>query len=60
MNVYIIDFIDISGYIHMICTLAQSHRLAWSLEPTGANLRVSGVQDKIPQNKLDGKTLTLV
>ena len=27
----------------MICTLAQSHRLAWRLEPTGANLRASGV-----------------
>ena len=28
MNVYIIGFIDISENIHMICTLAQSHRLA--------------------------------
>ena len=27
----------------MICTLAQSHRLTWRLEPTEANLRASGV-----------------
>ena len=41
MNAYIIDFIDIGGYIHMICTLAQSHRLNWRLEPTGVILRAS-------------------
>ena len=29
----------------MIYTLALSHRLAWYLEPTGANLRASGVYD---------------
>ena len=43
INEYNIDFIDISGYIHMTCTLAQSHRLAWRLEPTETNLRASGV-----------------
>ena len=39
------DWVDVIQYRHMICTLTQSHRLAWLLEPTGANLRASGVYD---------------
>ena len=41
------ESIDDWGYLNehrpMICTLAQSHSLAWLLEPTGVNLRASGV-----------------
>ena len=40
---YIVDFVDISKYILMTSTLAQSLRLAWFLKPTGANLRATGV-----------------
>ena len=43
MNEYVVKFIGISEYIHMSCTLALSHRLAWFLEPTGVNLRALGV-----------------
>ena len=43
MNEYRVDFIGISEYIQMSCTLALSHRLAWSLEPIGINLRALGV-----------------
>ena len=43
MNEYVVNFIGISEYIHMSCTLALSQRLAWFLEPTGANLRALGV-----------------
>ena len=43
MNKYVVDFIGISDYIHMSCTLALSHRLAWFLELTGVNLRALGV-----------------
>ena len=37
------DWVELNKYRDRICTLAQSHRLAWLLEPTGAKLRASGV-----------------
>ena len=40
---YIDDWVDVIEYRYRICTLAQSHSLAWSQEPTGVNLRASGV-----------------
>ena len=44
MNEYVVDIVDIREYIPRSCTLAQSHRLAFLLEPTGNNLLASGVQ----------------
>ena len=43
INKNIVDFVYISENIHMTCTLALSHRLAYFLEPTGANRLASGV-----------------
>lgn len=43
MSEYNIVFIGIREHINMTFTLAQSHRLTWRLESTGANLRASGV-----------------
>ena len=37
------DWVDLDKYRDRICTLPQSHKLAWLLEPTGAKLRSSGV-----------------
>ena len=43
VNEYILDIMYIGENIHKTYTLAQSYRLAWLLEPIGANLRASGV-----------------
>ena len=40
---YTVTLADIGEYIAWLCTLAQSHRFALLLEPTGANVRASGV-----------------
>lgn len=42
-NENILDFIDISKYIHWTCLLIQSHRLVSLLEYTDVNLRALGV-----------------